>query len=251
MPGIERALADSAGGYLRNTLREPHLTCATCTTPLPPDGGFERCYACGRSHSIVGVADLVAPLTYGIEGGQSHYLVRHYKDDPDPAVRRRLSLIVNRLLFLGIVLHQNCIERRIGAPVDRLLTVPSLSGRPGVHPFASMATATRATRPEPVLVPTATVAAARTVSGSHFALAGAGTDLAGQHVLLLDDTWASGSRTQSAALTLRRYGARRVSILVISRYLKPGFGGNDAFIDQRLRRDYDPRTCPVTGGECP
>ena len=57
-PGIERALADSAGGYLRNTIREPHLTCATCTAPLPPDSGYERCYVCQQSHSLVGVADL-------------------------------------------------------------------------------------------------------------------------------------------------------------------------------------------------
>ena len=250
-PEVQRALADSAGGYLRNTIRAARVTCATCTTPVPPDSPHERCYPCGQLHAVVGIADLIAPLIYGIEGEQSHYLVRHYKDDPDAAVRRRLSLVVNRLLFLGIVLHQRCIERRAGAPVDRRLTVPSLSGRPGVHPFVGMAARTRATGTTPVLMPSATASAARTVSGSHFDLVGSQTDLTGEHVLILDDTWTTGSRAQSAAMTLRRYGAKHVSVLVISRYMKPAYGDNAEFIRTRLRRDYDPRTCPVTGGECP
>ncbi|MBB3606353.1 putative amidophosphoribosyltransferase [Mycolicibacterium sp. BK556] len=33
-------------------------------------------------------------------------------------------------------------------------------------------------------------------------------DLTGQHALILDDTWTTGSRAQSAALTLRRAGRR-------------------------------------------
>ena len=67
-------------------------------------------------------------------------------------------------------------------------------------------------------------------------------------MLLLDDTWTSGSRTQSAALTLRRCGAAYVSVLVIGRYLKPG--PNAEFIKTRLHGDYDPYRCPVTGGGC-
>ena len=125
---------------------------------------------------------------------------------------------MNRLLFLGIVVHQRCIERRAGAPVDRRLTVPSLSGRPGVHPFVAMAATTRATKATPVLTPSATAPAARTISGSHFDLVGSRTDLNGEHVLILDDTWTTGSRAQSAAMTLRRYGAKYVNVLVISRY---------------------------------
>ena len=251
VPQVERALAESAGGYLRNTIREQHLTCTTCATPVTPGMRYERCRPCEQRHSTVGIADLVVPLTYGIEGGQSHYLVRHYKDDPDAAVRRRLSLVVNRLLYLGIVLHQNCIERRIGAPVDRRLAVPSLSGRPGVHPFAALTATMGATLPAPVLQPAARASPARVVSGAQFQVIPPGTDLSGQHVLILDDTWTTGSRTQSAALALRRHGAAYVSVLVISRYLKPGYGDNAAFIRTRLSRDYDPRLCPVTGGACP
>jgi orotate phosphoribosyltransferase len=71
------------------------------------------------------------------------------------------------------------------------------------------------------------------------------------HVMILDDTWTTGSRTQSAALALRRYGARYVTVMVISRYLRPRFDNNAEFITARLRPDYSPDICPVTGGDCP
>ncbi|OJZ75699.1 hypothetical protein BRW65_03960 [Mycobacterium paraffinicum] len=244
---IRRALAVSAGGYLRNPIREQSATCRTCTTPV---NGYDRCYPCNQLHTTFGIADLVVPLTYGIEGEQSHFLVRHYKDDQDAAVRQRLTVVMNRLLFLGIVMHEPCIERKIGQPVDRRLAVPSLSGRSGVHPFIEMTTNMHATGPSPLLVPAPGASSARIVSASQFNLAPE-TDLTGEHVLILDDTWTRGSRTQSAALALRRYGAKYVSVMVVSRYLKPSYDENAKFIKERLRRDYDPYICPVTGGDCP
>jgi predicted amidophosphoribosyltransferase len=247
VPAIARALARSAGGYLRNTIREPHLTCATCTTPIPSDA--ERCRTCTQRLGTTGIADLVVPLTYAVAGAPSHELVRDYKDDFDPAVRARLSRVLEQLLFCAVVLHQNCIEHRIGRAIDRRLVIPSLSGRTGVHPLAAIATRMNAHTPTPALQRGAGATGERVVSGEQFRLHPRDTDLRGEHVLLLDDTWTSGSRTQSAALTLRRHGAAHVSVLVIGRYLKPG--PNAAFIQTRLRRDYDPYCCPVTGGECP
>jgi len=76
-------------------------------------------------------------------------------------------------------------------------------------------------------------------------------DLTGRHVLLLDDTWTSGASARSAALTLRRAGAQRVSVMVIGRWLVPRYGRNDQFIRDRLQHPFDPRVCPVTGGDCP
>ena len=45
--------------------------------------------------------------------------------------------------------------------------------------------------------------------------------LRGRHILLLDDTYVSGARAQSAAATLRLAGAASVRILVIGRVLRP------------------------------
>jgi predicted amidophosphoribosyltransferase len=41
----------------------------------------------------------------------------------------------------------------------------------------------------------------------------------GQAVLLLDDTWASGGTPQSAAVALKRAGARSVAVIVAGRHL--------------------------------
>jgi hypothetical protein len=244
----ERSLAVSAAGYLRNPIREPHITCQVCCTPI--EATYTYCAACNGLRSTPGIADLVVPLTYGIEGEQSHWLIRHYKDGPNAPVRNRLSIIMNHLLFLGIVLHQSCIEQRVGQAVTLRIAVPSLSHRQGPHPFVQMTTSMHATPAIPVLVPAAGATSSRVFSADQFVLTPE-VDLRGQHVLVLDDTWTKGSRTQSAALALRRYGATHVSVLVASRYLRPSYANNADFIRRRLWRDYNPRICPVTGGNCP
>jgi adenine/guanine phosphoribosyltransferase-like PRPP-binding protein len=38
-------------------------------------------------------------------------------------------------------------------------------------------------------------------------------------VLLLDDTWTSGGTAQSAAVALKRAGARSVTVVVVGRHL--------------------------------
>ena len=43
--------------------------------------------------------------------------------------------------------------------------------------------------------------------------------VAGQVVLLLDDTWTSGGAAQSAAVALKRAGARSVAVVVAGRHL--------------------------------
>jgi hypothetical protein len=219
----ERTLALKAGGYLRNPVREPHTTCEVCCTPI--EARYTHCVVCNRFRWTPGIAELVVPLTYGIEGLQSHWLVRHYKDGPSDAVRANFRPVMHNLLYLGIVLHEPCIEKHIGQAVNLRLAVPSLSHRQGPHPFVQMATDMRATPTTPVLVPGAGATNDRRFSGDQFVLTPE-MDLRGQHVLILDDTWTTGSHTQSAALALRRYGAKHVSVLVVSRYLRPNYADN-------------------------
>jgi orotate phosphoribosyltransferase len=45
--------------------------------------------------------------------------------------------------------------------------------------------------------------------------------LAGANVLLLDDTWTSGSSAQSAALALKLAGASRVAVVPLGRHVNP------------------------------
>jgi len=55
-----------------------------------------------RLRRDIGVADLVMPLTYGIAGAQSGFLLRAYKDNPMRVVRRQQGLVINWLLYLAI-----------------------------------------------------------------------------------------------------------------------------------------------------
>ncbi|CKI49381.1 putative amidophosphoribosyltransferase [Mycolicibacterium smegmatis] len=228
-------------------IRETRITCAVCCTPVDD---YDRCYRCNQHQYTAGIADLVAPLTYAAERTQSGILLRHYKDDVSEVARQQHSMVIRRALYLGIMLHQNCIEKRVGQPVYRRVMVPSLSNRPGVHPFAAITREMNAISDQLSLVPAATATSNRIVAGTQFVIAPP-QDLSGKHILVLDDTWTTGSRTQSAALTLRAAGARYVSVMVVGRWLSPGYGNNAEFIKTRLKRDYDPRICPVTGGACP
>jgi hypothetical protein len=245
---VARQLVRRAGGYLRNPIREAGVTCDVCTTPVD---GFNRCFVCQSAYDArPGLADLVMPLTYGIQRAQSAFLLRQYKDSPDARVRRQQGLVINWLLYLAILLHEGCISRRVGLAVGCRLTVPSVRGRAGVHPFEAITRQMNATFESPRFRVSQAGKGERIVSVDRFAL-DIGTDLAGQHVLILDDTWTTGANAQSAVLAARRAGAAAVSVMVVCRWLRPDFGDNRQFIKTRLARDYDPCICPVTGGQCP
>jgi hypothetical protein len=243
----ERELADTAGGCLYNIVRDRGVTCAVCTTPL---SGGDRCLTCDRAYHTAGLEDIVVPLTYGIQGDWSAAMLQAYKNDPQRHVRAGHTRIVNRLLYLGLMLHERCIEEQVGQPIDVRLTIPSLKGRPGEHPLFTMALKMNAVSESPLLTAQLTECYDRDISDRKFALRPP-VNLTGRHVLLLDDTWTSGANAHSAALTLRRAGAHRVSVMVIGRWLVPRFGRNAEFIRDRLHDPYDPRLCPVTGGDCP
>jgi hypothetical protein len=243
----ERELADTAGGYLHNVVRDRGVTCGVCTTPVS-DG--DRCLTCERAYQAAGLGDIVVPLTYGIQGERSAAVLQAYKNDPQRRVRAGCARLVDRLLYLGLMVHEKCVEARVGQPIDVRLTIPSLKGRPGAHPLFTMALNMNAVNESPLLTAQLTECYDRDVSERRFALRPS-VDLTRRHVLLLDDTWTSGANAHSAALTLRGSGAHKVSVMVIGRWLVPRFGRNAEFIRDRLHDPYDPRLCPVTGGDCP
>jgi len=244
-----RRLVVAAGGYLRNIIRESGITCATCTTPVD---GYTRCWRCNNDAAIPGLADIVVPLTYAIAHTQSGQVMRQYKDDASQQVRAAHTAVIRRLLYLGIVKHEQCIEQIVGKPVGRRFAIPSSTGRAGVHPFVTLARDMNAVDEDPQLIPrTDTSFGEREVTAARFTLSPTSIRLDGQHVMILDDTWTTGSRTQSAALLLRQHGAAHVSIMAVSRWIEPGFGDNKTFIRQRLGNDFNPDHCPVTGSTCP
>ncbi|HYQ68602.1 hypothetical protein [Actinophytocola sp.] len=70
------------------------------------------------------------------------------------------------------------------------------------------------------------------------------------HVLVVEDTWVSGDKAQSAALALKAAGATRVTVLCVTRWLRYDWEDHRALIET-LDEPYDAARCPVTGSDCP
>jgi hypothetical protein len=239
---LRSVLVSRAGGYLRNPVRQDGVTCAVCTTPA---AGYPRCYACRVHRADAGLAEATAFLTYAIAGQQSAYVMRGYK------ARRPLEehrSIVRLLLAVGLSGHAGCPGALAGVPVTHWASVPSLPAQTGEHPLHRIV-ASLAPGIEASLSAAAEARSPREVSPDHFRCDAPLPQ--GAHVLLIDDTWTGGGHAQSAALSLRRAGAARISVLIVARWIKKDFRDNAGFLRELADRDYDPAICPWTGSSCP
>lgn len=246
---IRERLVAEVGGYLRNVVHEPHVTCAVCATPIKP--AFDLCLRCWRDQQEFGasLADLVVCVCYGIRGRQSGYLMHSYKDLEAPA--RHNQTLLSVLLLAALDLHGGCIERRLGRDVDAWAFVPSVrTDRTGEHPLHVVAKRAGMALPEiELLTGERADSQQRVTSADRFALT-VNSRAGGRHVLLIEDTWTSGGNAQSAALTLRRGGAVSVTIVALARWLKPEEPPIGKFVTSRLSKDYDPLVCPINDPDC-
>jgi hypothetical protein len=244
-----RALRERAGGYLRNVDHRAGVACQVCRTPV---SGGVLCWQCDGQRSRFGteLADLVVPVVYGGHNDQSERLLYGYKEPGSerPGDQRRALV---QAMFIGVaVFHASCIVAAAsGQQIGAVMAVPSTKQRPS-HPLPQV---TAHLYPD---VPRLTATAVgpqpkRDVIRGRFQV-GPRERAEGQHVLVVDDTWTTGAKTQSMALSLRELGATRVTILVLARWLSPGtWGPTDDYLARNVVDNYDPRVCPVTGATCP
>jgi hypothetical protein len=244
------------GGFFHNVQHAPGL----CTTCYVPASSGQLCSQCLVHRQQFGdrLASRVFILTYArgwTPGGTAHqsaHTVRAYKRIP-PASKcaQDLALMVLAATFV----HGNCMRGAVGQDWSALTFVPSAS-RPGPeHPVAELArnvvgmdSARRRLRLEagPKIS-----APERVVYADRFAVPDAYRDrVVGQHVLLVDDTWTTGSKIQSAAVALRDAGAAKVTALCVARWCNYGWPDHKNLLDS-CTVPYDAFVCPVTGGDCP
>lgn len=99
LPDRVKPVADyvvrTAANYLRNTIREPGLTCPVCSAPI--GAGYQLCVSCSR-HAVSphARADRVASLIYAVKPDtQAYKLVRNYKADaPGPSLLDTMSALL-------------------------------------------------------------------------------------------------------------------------------------------------------------
>lgn len=215
--------------------------CEVCALPI--DAGYLRCHQCHKAGIEYGtrLADRAAFLTYAVQGTQSYRDMFSYKNEKGAASIRRLRILVR--LFIGI--HSGCFRLESGKSVDSIATVPSGRGRvpAPLEQFVELFPP-GLVRIQTRFVGSTRVSRAKGINPAEFEVASA---VNGRHILLVEDSWATGNNAQSMAIRLKDRGADRVSILCIARLLNRGWAPRDKWIASAANRTaYDPLFCPVS-----
>jgi hypothetical protein len=160
--------------------------------------------------------------------GPLYTVLMGYKESPVDAARRRFSGVVADHLASYLDRHAPCVVAALGGAADVVLPVPS-TARPSGAPLrqitglGSMVTGTLGppARWRPGLLQRSAAPVGHMRPHRSAFVAADPADVAHARVVLLDDTYVSGARAQSAAATLRRAGARSAVIVVVGRILRP------------------------------
>lgn len=184
-----------------NPDRTSGLTCSVCTTPaLGSD--FRLCYQCnGHAQSPHQIADVVAPITYAVEGYQAMRDLYNYKS----AAGGQLETAARNRLFNGLYLslseHMGCF-----GGIDAVATVPSSGGRTSAHPVDELrgmfGTGFQHIAVEYIGPARRDRQQRRVLAPDRFAVDASAVD--GCRVLLLDDAWVTGAHMQSVRLPSSR-----------------------------------------------
>jgi hypothetical protein len=210
-----RAAAARHAPWLRAPLPAGPGCCAVCRGPARP--GFPRCFQCSlHQQGAPGMlADAVVPVSYAVAGTAYARALWMYKSDvPQQDAARGL---LRALLLVFLHDHGRCVWAHAGitAPTH-VAVVPSGRGRPGAHPLRTLVEPYLALPWAGLVTAPGEPVPARDLHPGRFRIPGR---LAGANVLLLDDTWTSGSSAQSAALALRLAGASRVAVVTLGRHV--------------------------------
>ena len=189
--------------------------CACCHGPS--GHGFARCFhCCLHEESAPGLlADVVAPVACAPKGSRLATDLWLYKSGRSGAGEAGETLLAMLLVFLREEGPRVWQRAGISAPACACV-VPSGRGRPGPHPLEALVRGRLALPWVPLLARPGADAWGRALDPGRFCAPGS---VSGQAVLLLDDTWTSGGTAQSAAVALKRAGARSVAVVVAGRHL--------------------------------
>jgi predicted amidophosphoribosyltransferase len=163
-----------------------------------------------------------------------------YKESPVEEARRQFARRVADLFSGFLTDHRACVEAALGGCVELVLPVPS-SSRPGRSPLERVdglaGLVVAASGHQAQWLPSALQRATGKIGHMRpnveaFAVPWRCRDAVRQaRVVLLDDTYVSGSRAQSAAAALRLCRARAVVIVPLGRVVRPErFAAHAAFV---------------------
>ena len=210
--------------------------------------GYARCYACAHGETWL---DVVSPISYSVAQEQLHHALASYKRLTGE-VARRLRAELAAVLWRHLTEHEGCLAQAAGAEAFELVTaVPSgdreRDAQQPLRRIVAEIVGPTLTRHERLLERSHVPVTAREFQRDKFR---AIRPLNGEAVLLIDDTWTTGSSAQSAAAALKSAGAGPVAAIVIGRHLNREWHQND----RRLRgitRPFDWSRCTVCSDPMP
>jgi predicted amidophosphoribosyltransferase len=234
-----------------NFMLSPRSGLGVCVRCFNLTDGYDLCYACTQCD---GALDAVAPISYSVAHEQLHHALASYKR-LSGQVARRLALQLAAVLWRYLDAHEPCVSRAAGAESFSLVTaVPSGDRRRDErHPLASIVgelVAPTRDRYERLLHRSSVDVAPRSFNPQKYL---ALRRLAGDAVLLIDDTWTTGANAQSAAAALKAAGAGPVAVVVIGRHVNRDWHQNDRRL-RALRQPFDwseCALCAVSDGRSP
>lgn len=156
-------------------------------------------------------------------GQQLHYVLRQYKEDRDSQVRRRFSMQLAALMARFLRSHTQHVTTASGDHAwNGVTVVPSSKARAGRHPLIDVLDMVGVLQPIylDALTPGPVATGHRAADDRGFTASAA---VRGRSLLLVDDTFTTGARLQSAASALQLGGAHVVAALVIGRVITPEF----------------------------
>ncbi|MGH2717889.1 MAG: hypothetical protein ACRDJU_04850 [Actinomycetota bacterium] len=212
----------------------PHVgegVCLRCHNH--PASDFRLCYSCAQSKAQLSRScRLVVPVSLYEIPSQLHLYLRQYKSVMRPSSQQEFSRKVAALLCHFLDRHRRCIEAKAGGGWHVITAVPSTGGRPGEHPLVSALRQVPSVFRdyEQLLSPGSAPIGHNQASDDGFRPLRA---MHGERVLVIDDTFTSGARAQSAASVLNNAGAHVVAIVPVGRVIDPsweqmGTGGGDS-----------------------
>ena len=234
-------VAELTAGY-GNFMLGPRAGPEVCGLCFNLTRGYERCYACAHGQPWL---DALSPISYSIAREQLHHTLASYKRD-EGEIARRFTVELAAVLWRFLVHHEACVAEAVGAErFDLVTTVPSSDcDRDEHHPLRTIVgelVGPTRERHQRLLRRTETDVPPR---GFHREKYESLRLLAGEPVLLIDDTWTTGANAQSAAAALKSAGSGPVAAVVIGRHLNREWHHNDRRL-RRITRPYDWSTCAL------
>jgi predicted amidophosphoribosyltransferase len=222
----------SAGHYT-----DPHLH---TYTPVPAAGpgvcpvchsgprpGYHVCRSCTAvMRQVSHPTTSVVPISLFTLNSQLWHVLRNYKDGSGPSAQF-LGVQVAAIIARFAAQHLECVATVLGGAPAIVTSVPStrVMPRPGRHPLETAVTRVGALAKlhEPLLA-RGPAHADHNLADDHVFMVR--RRLSGERVLLIDDTFTTGARLQSAVSALRRSGASEVACVVVGRVIDPEWNEN-------------------------